>query len=311
MPYRDILTPLMQRLVRLVGTNAARDLVRDVPGLVVDAEGNVIDYDHAEPRATVTRLVDLYEAASRMSTLTGAAPVSSRDPESTEPAPPSQQDAVHPFRILLVDDHSLVLKGLASLIEPQPDMQIVGQAGTVREAISLARSLMPDLILMDFTLPDGTGDEATRVIRATLPETKIIFLTVHDDDERLVAAIAAGATGYLLKSMRSADLLSRLRDVAHGDVVLSPSIGRRILEKLTHQQSVPQSAPSNSADLTERELEIMGQIVQGFTNRQIANHLSLSVRTVEYHRANLMAKLGLHTRADLVQYATTHRLLNP
>lgn len=310
MPYRDILTPLLQRLIRLIGLQATLELVRDVPGLVVDAKGNVISYDNGEPRITVTRLVDLYEGASRISPPVDAGLSNPRVPSSAGLAQQTTPDDIHPIRILLVDDHSLVLKGLASLIDPQPDMQIVGVAGTVREAISLANSLRPDIILMDFTLPDGKGDEATRVILAALPETKIIFLTVHDDDERLVAAIAAGATGYLLKSMRSADLLSRLRDVTHGDIVLSPSIGRRILEKLSHQQAAPPTMTTNSADLTERELEIMGLIVQGLTNRQIASHLSLSVRTVEYHRANLMSKLRLHTRADLVQYANTHRLPN-
>jgi two-component system, NarL family, response regulator DevR len=139
------------------------------------------------------------------------------------------------IRILVVDDHVLVRESLVGLIEPQPDFQVVGQAGTVREAIALAQRLRPELILMDFTLSDGTGDETTRAILAMLPETKVVFLTVHDDDERLFAAIAAGATGYLLKSVRSAELLQRLRDVVQGQVTFSPAITQRILKAVARR----------------------------------------------------------------------------
>jgi two-component system, NarL family, response regulator DevR len=135
-----------------------------------------------------------------------------------------------PIRILIVDDHMLVRQGLASLIEPQPDMRVVGQAGSVREAIALAQSTAPDVILMDFTLPDGTGEEATRAILAVHPGAKVVFLTVHGDDDRLFAALAAGAMGYLLKSVRAADLLRKLREVAQDELVFSPGIGQHILE---------------------------------------------------------------------------------
>lgn len=215
-----------------------------------------------------------------------------------------------PIRIVVVDDHALVREGLVNLIDSQPDMQVVGEAGSVRDAIAVAQRLRPDLILMDFTLPDGKGDEAARVILSSLPSTKIIFLTVHDDDERLFAAISAGATGYLLKSVRSADLIGRLRGVIHGDVALSPSIGQRILERFARQAAPPQPSPSAREELTEREQVILRLLVQGYTNRQVADALSLSVRTVEYHRANLMGKLNLHTRADLVRYAAEQGLLD-
>jgi DNA-binding NarL/FixJ family response regulator len=153
----------------------------------------------------------------------------SANPDAVPPA------SGHPIRIVVVDDHMLVREGLVSLLDPQPDLQVVGQAGSVREAITVAQDLRPDVVLMDFTLPDGTGEEATRAILATLPATKIVFLTVHDDDERLFAAIAAGATGYLLKSMRSADLLSRLRDVARGEVAFSPATTQRILAEVARR----------------------------------------------------------------------------
>lgn len=312
MPSRDILTALVRRLIRLVGAPAALDLVRTIPGLTLDDHGNVVAYDHDEGVSTARLLIELYDAVASERGEGGARALAYGRTEEPAPLPPTEGALLDeaPARLLIVDDHALVRDGLANLIGGQPDMLVVGQAGSMREAISQARALRPDVILMDFTLPDGTGDEATRVILSTLPETKIVFLTVHDDDERLFAAISAGAMGYLLKSVRSADLLSRLRDVVRGDVALSPTIARRILEKLSRQQA-PRPQPQVAVgELTEREVEILRLIVKGHTNRQIADALSLSVRTVEYHRSNLMGKLGLHTRADLVSYAAEHGLLD-
>jgi two-component system response regulator NreC len=137
--------------------------------------------------------------------------------------------------VLVVDDHVLVREGLISLIASQPDLRVVGQAGSVREAIATAQRVCPTVILMDFTLPDGTGDEATRALLAILPEAKVLFLTVHDDDERLFAAIASGASGYLVKSVRAAELLARLRDVAQGEVAFSPAITQRILDAVARR----------------------------------------------------------------------------
>ncbi|HMQ30437.1 MAG TPA: response regulator transcription factor [Chloroflexaceae bacterium] len=312
MPSRDILTALVRRLIKLVGAPAALDLVRTIHGLTIDANGNVVEYDHSESISTARLLIELYDAVAAELGEPAGRPAGSERPEDLAFLPSEEIGllAGAPSRLLIVDDHALVRDGLANLISGQPDMQVVGQAGSMREAISQARALRPDVILMDFTLPDGTGDEATRVILSTLPETKIVFLTVHDDDERLFAAISAGAMGYLLKSVRSTDLLSRLRDVVRGDVALSPTIARRILEKLSRQQA-PRPQPQVAVgELTEREVEILRLIVKGHTNRQIADALSLSVRTVEYHRSNLMGKLGLHTRADLVRYAAEHGLLD-
>jgi DNA-binding NarL/FixJ family response regulator len=307
MPYRDVLTPLMQRLIRLVGAPAALQLANSIPKLTVDVDGTVLDYDHDDPRTTARLLIEQYEAAFAIATnltqqssrAVATAPNASLEQESTT------------IRILLVDDHVLVREGLVSLIEPQPDLQVVGQGGSVREAIALALELRPAVIVMDFSLPDGTGDEAARAILEALPDTKIVFLTVHDDDDRLFAAIAAGAVGYLLKSVRSADLLNRLRGLVQGEVAFSAAIERRILEAVARRPP-PRRAEGPARDaLTEREVAILRLIVQGNTNRQIADTLMLSVRTVEYHRANVTSKLGLHSRADLVQYAATHGLLDP
>lgn len=303
MPYGDILNPLMQRLVELLGVPAAIERVRGIPGLVVDADGVVLHYDPLNPQQVATQLLALYEDAAR----------EQRADATSAAAPPS----AGPARIIIVDDHALVREGLATLMHRQADMQVVGHAGSMREAITQAKRLRPDLILMDFTLPDGTGDEATRLILADLPATKIVFLTVHDDDERLMAAITAGATGYLLKSIRSAELIERLRAVLEGDVALSPTLGRRLFDQISRQRSLPApQAPSPGPaplpppidDLTERETEILRLIVRGYTNRQIADDLKLSVRTVEYHRSNLLHKLGLSNRADLVRFAAEHGL---
>lgn len=309
MPSTDMLTALVQRLIRVAGAPAAIELVSTIPGLTVDAEGNVLTYDHAQAMSTARLLIELYDVVNANA---GAEPQGSRRAVSEAPppaAPELPQAAGPPARLLIVDDHALVREGLANLINAQPDLNVVGQAGSMREAITMARDLRPDVVLMDFTLPDGTGDEATRMIISALPGIKIVFLTVHDDDERLFAAISSGAVGYLLKSVRSADLLSRLRDVVRGEVALSPTIGRRIFEKLARQQALRAPEPVVVAELSEREAEILRLIVQGHTNRQIAAGLSLSVRTVEYHRANLMDKLGLHSRAELVRYAAEHGLL--
>jgi two-component system response regulator NreC len=310
MPYRDLINSLMDRLTELVGAPAARELARRIPGLSIDEAGNVLGYDHSDPRGTATLLIELYEAAAGKG-LAGQAPATATAVGEEPGAPPtSEAPPTGPTRIVLVDDHALVREGLANLLSKQPDMVVVGEAGSVREAIAVASRLRPDLILMDFTLPDGKGDEATRVILSALPDTKIVFLTVHDDDERLFAAISAGATGYLLKSVRSSDLLSRLRGVIQGDVALSPTIARRLLEQLSRRPQPHAAESGASEELTEREVEILRLIVHGYTNRQIADTLTLSVRTVEYHRANLTSKLGLHSRADLVRYAVEHGLLD-
>lgn len=226
------------------------------------------------------------------------------------------------LRILIVDDHTLVREGLVSLIDEQPDMQVVGQAGTAREAIRLARELSPDLLLVDFGLPDGSGDGVVRALRASMPELRAVFLSVHDDDERLHAAIAAGATGYLIKGIRASELLAGLRRAANGEIVLSPPLGRRILARLSQRPPVappdpelPAADPIVPLDpavlaaLSDREITLLRLIGQGYTNRCIADALKLSLRTVEYHRANLAHRLGLRSRAELVRYAIKQGLL--
>lgn len=312
MAYQGILAVLIKRLAQVVGAEDARELANKIPKLVVDAQGNVLDYDRERPQDTARLLLELCSAASG-EWPAGASPQATRGPlwereigAVLAGAPP----AAPPTRIMLVDDHALAREGLSSLIEAQADLLVVGHAGSIREAVSLARNLRPEVVLMDFALPDGTGDEATRQILAALPETKIVFLTVHDDDERLFAAISAGAVGYLLKNVRTADLLSQVRGVARGQVALSPSIGRRVLDRFARPARVAPVQFAADHELSEREVDVLRQIAWGYTNRQIADALSLSIRTVEYHRANLSDKLDLHSRADLVRYAARHGFLD-
>jgi two-component system response regulator NreC len=294
----------------LVGTSTALQLAHNIPRLEVEPDGTVLDYDRDDPVATTHLLMEHYETA--LAVAAALTPHAVRDIGASVDAraiPKAGTSPRTPIRILVVDDHALVREGLISLIDPQPDMLVVGQAGTVRDAISLAQRVRPEVILIDFSLPDGTGDLAAREILAALPETKVIFLTVHDDDARLFAAVAAGAVGYLVKSLRSADLLSRLRGVMAGETAFSPAIGRRILDEVARRPP-RRAAPAALVELTEREIAILRLIVKGHTNRQIAATLALSVRTVEHHRANITSKLGLQSRADLVRYAAAQGLLD-
>jgi DNA-binding NarL/FixJ family response regulator len=206
----------------------------------------------------------------------------------------------------------LFREGLMSLLAPQPDLRVIGQAGTLQEAIDAARKLRPEIILMDFTLPDGTGLDATLAILADLPETKIVFLTVHEDDETLFATIRAGAVGYLFKNTRSAELLKRLRAVTRGEAGISPAIALRILDEFS-KTTVPAAggdAPSGT-ELTPREIEIIRELAKGASNRDIARHLVISENTVKNHVRNVLAKLHLRNRREVAEYAQRHRLVPP
>jgi DNA-binding NarL/FixJ family response regulator len=199
-----------------------------------------------------------------------------------------------------------------SLIAPQPDFQVIGQAGSVQEAVEAARQLRPDIILMDFILPDGTGLEATLAILAEQPEAKIVFLTVHEDDETLFAGIRAGAVGFLFKNTRSAELLRRLRAVARGEAGISPGIALRILDEFSKTTAPTASGGEPaSTELTPREIEIIRELAKGASNRDIARHLVISENTVKNHVRNVLAKLHLRNRREVAEYARRHRLVPP
>lgn len=213
------------------------------------------------------------------------------------------------MRILLIDDHILFREGLVSLIDAQPDLEVVGEAGSVSDAIAQARVLRPDLILMDFNLPDGTGLDATSTILKDLPQTKIVFLTFNDDDERLFSAIRAGAKGYLLKNVSSSKLLASLRGIQTGAAALTPEMTSRILSEFARLAPASESSQSTRSELTPRELDVLQVLVTGASNREIAEQLVISDNTVKNHVRNILSKLGLNNRREAAEYARRHKLV--
>lgn len=208
-------------------------------------------------------------------------------------------------KILLVDDHVLFREGLVGLLDSQPDFQVIAQAGSVAEARRLARDLKPDIILMDFGLPDGTGLDATHAILGDNPDIKIVFLTVHEEDDRLFAAIRSGAKGYLLKNVPISKLLSFLRGVERGEVAISPAMTSRIFDEFARMES-PSRDLTASEELTTRELEVLQELVTGATNRVIADRLFIAENTVKNHVRNILTKLNLKNRREAAEYARQH-----
>jgi DNA-binding NarL/FixJ family response regulator len=203
------------------------------------------------------------------------------------------------MRILLVEDHLLFQESLGRLLDSQPDMTVVGGATTVLEAVTKARQLKPDLILMDFTLPDGTGLDATQAILAELPHTKIVFLTIHEDDERVFNAIRRGAQGYLLKSVTSSNLLSYLRGLERGEAAIQPEVTARILKEFAQLAPREDLTAEGLSKLTNRQREILKELKTGATNRQIAARLVISEQTVKNHVSRVLKKLNIKSRHEL------------
>lgn len=209
-------------------------------------------------------------------------------------------------RILLADDHDLFRAGLAGLIDAQPDLQVVGQAEDGLEALSLMSELKPNLIVMDIKMPVCDGLEATRLIRAEVPDAKIVMLTVHDEDEKLFEAIKAGASGYLLKDTKSADFLDGIRRALTGEAVLPPKLASRLLDEFARLSKSASPAPSASSDLTPRELEVLNLIATGATDKEIATELSLSQHTVKSHVRSILSKLHAINRRHAADLAGQH-----
>jgi two-component system response regulator NreC len=211
------------------------------------------------------------------------------------------------MRLLLVDDHAIVRAGLRMLLESQADMQIVGECDSGQEAIRRALELKPDVILMDIALPDIPGYEATRAIKKALPNVTILALTMHESDEYFFEMLNAGASGYVPKKAAPTELVNAIRVVHAGGVYLYPSLAKTLVKDyLTRAEQGDDKAFDG---LTEREREVLTLIADGLSNQEVADKLVISVKTVERHRANILAKLGLHNRTELVKYAIRKGLI--
>ena len=202
--------------------------------------------------------------------------------------------------VLLVDDHALVRRGFRRLLEDDPLLEVVGEASTAAEAIALAVSLRPRVVVMDCAMPGENGLEATRAIVDGVPGTVVLMLSMHSEATLVSQAMAAGARGYVLKNAIDLDLAAAVKRVASGETLLDPALART--------PSLPGERPQA---LTPRELEVLQLICDGLSNRQIADRLGVSVNTVAVHRANVMNTLGVHKTAELVMYAIRHGLVTP
>jgi DNA-binding NarL/FixJ family response regulator len=207
-----------------------------------------------------------------------------------------------PIRLLLVDDHVVVRTGLRMLLEGVEDMEIVGEAGTGLKAVELVHKLEPDVVLMDIGLPDLSGIDAARRIKEAHPETSVVALTIHEDEEYFFNMLEAGASGYVPKRAAPDELLTAVRAAAAGEVYLYPSLAKLLVRGYLAQESA--SGGEQGLDgLTAREQEVLAHLADGAGNEEIANVLSISPKTVARHRENIMRKLNLHSRTELVKYA--------
>ena len=209
------------------------------------------------------------------------------------------------LRLLVVDDHEVVRQGLVALLDRRPGFQVVAQAGTVEEAIAQARLHQPDIVVMDVRLPDGSGVEACREIRAELPATRVIMLTSFPDDEAVLSAIVAGAAGYLLKQIRARDLVAALEAVGRGESLLDPAVTERVLERV--RRIATGQVDDELSVLTPQERKILMLVAEGKTNKEIAADVFLSDKTVKNYVSSILSKLNLERRAQAAAYVARHR----
>ncbi|HEU5438724.1 MAG TPA: response regulator transcription factor [Ktedonobacterales bacterium] len=211
-------------------------------------------------------------------------------------------------RVLLADDHTILRAGLKMMLNAQPDIEVVGEASDGRQAVGEAQRLQPDVIIMDITMPECNGIEATKQVKRLMPETRVLVLTMHENEEYLFQMLRAGASGYMLKEAADTELISAIRVVSSGRFYLSPSAQSMMVSDYLQRVHTGEERDSYSA-LTEREREILKLVAEGHTNNQIGELLFISPKTVDTHRTHIMDKLNLHNRAELVKYAMRRGLL--
>jgi len=212
------------------------------------------------------------------------------------------------IRILITDDHAMFRQGVRTLLAAEPDLEIAGEARDAAEAVSLSRQNRPDVVLMDIGMTGMSSFEATRVIRKERPETRVVFLSMYDDDEYLAECVSIGASGYILKESPAEQLLTAIREVHRGGSYLSPRLLTRLVDDLRTQGHEPVRQP-RFGTLTKREREILKMLAEGQSVKEIATAFELSVKTVEAHKFNLMRKLDIHNKAQLVQYAIQKKII--
>ena len=212
------------------------------------------------------------------------------------------------IKLLLVDDHEIVRAGLRMLFTAEPDMEIVGQVGSGDEAVQAAQNLAPDVVIMDVTMPGMDGIEATRQIKENAPDTVVLALTMHEDEQYFFEMLHAGASGYIPKRAAPDDLVSAVRVVNEGNVFLHSTLAKFLMREITAE--TPPPAATGGDNLTPREREVLTHIAEGYTNREIAEDLVISVKTVDRHRENIMQKLNMHNRVELVKYAIEKGLIS-
>jgi DNA-binding NarL/FixJ family response regulator len=209
-----------------------------------------------------------------------------------------------PLRVVLVDDHEVVRNGIKSLLAETPDVSVVGEAGTVKDAIERAVWARPDVVIMDVRLPDGSGIEATREIRARLPNTQVLMLTSFSDDEALFASIMAGAAGYVLKQIKGADLVRAVQTVGRGESLLDPAVTKGLLDRLRRGKHLLKD--ERLARLSAQEERILEMIAEGKTNREIGDKLHLAEKTVKNYVTSILSKLEVARRAEAAAYLARH-----
>jgi two-component system response regulator NreC len=212
------------------------------------------------------------------------------------------------IRILIADDYGLIRAGLRALLEDVPDMQVVGEAADGHAVLRLTAELQPDIVLMDISMPGLNGIEATRLLGEVSPQTRVLALTVHEEEGMLREMIRAGAFGYIIKRAIESELINAIHVISQGHMYVDPTMTRTLFKDLSPHATPPESV---TEALTPRELDVLRLLARGYTNRQIAQELNISPRTVEGHRSSLVSKLGFSGRVELTNYAEEHGLLDP